>query len=119
MNKSRSEGGGKTANGKEPEFNGLHCMGFKKCKILLRDAGNACLVPAQSRILFTSLRRGMKPSFIITGLALLLCASFFDSLRGPLLPLFSRDLGLPYDRVSLFLVAGYLSAMAFGRLLIP
>lgn len=61
----------------------------------------------------------MRPRYILTGFALLLCASFFDSLRGPLLPLFSHELALPYEKVSLFLVAGYLSAMVLGRALIP
>lgn len=61
----------------------------------------------------------MRFAFILTGLGLLLGASFFDSMRGPLLPVVSHELGLSYEQVSLFLVAGYLSAMAFGRALIP
>ncbi len=61
----------------------------------------------------------MRFAFIFTGLGLLLCSSFFDSLRGPLLPLLSHELNLPYEKVSLFLVMGYLAAMAFGRVLIP
>jgi MFS transporter, FHS family, glucose/mannose:H+ symporter len=60
----------------------------------------------------------MRFAFIFTGLGLLLCSSFFDSLRGPLLPVLSQELNLPYEKVSLFLVMGYLAAMAFGRVLI-
>ncbi len=61
----------------------------------------------------------MKLSYILTGLGLLLGASFFDSIRGPLLPVLGQELGLTYEKVSLFLVAGYLSSMLFGRVLIP
>lgn len=61
----------------------------------------------------------MRPHYILNGFGLLLCSSFFDSLRGPLLPLLSQELTLSYEQVSLFLVAGYLSAMVLGRALIP
>jgi MFS family permease len=57
-------------------------------------------------------------SFILTGFGLLLCSSFLDSLRGPLLPVLGRELGLNYEEVSLFLVVGYLAAMGFGRLIV-
>ncbi|MBY0371625.1 MFS transporter [bacterium] len=61
----------------------------------------------------------MQFPLVFTGLGLMLIASFFDSLRGPLLPLISHELGLSYERVSLFLVVGYISAVIFGRSLIP
>lgn len=58
-------------------------------------------------------------ALIFTGLGLMLTASFFDSVRGPLLPLLGHELGLSYEAVSWFLVVGYVSAVAFGRTLIP
>lgn len=62
--------------------------------------------------------RVVRFSFILTGFGLLLCSSFLDSLRGPLLPVLSRELGLNYEQVSLFLVVGYIAAMVFGRLIV-
>lgn len=49
----------------------------------------------------------------------MLASAFIDSARGPLLPVLSHELGLPYEQVSWFLVIGYLSSMTLGRLLIP
>ena len=43
---------------------------------------------------------------LVVGYYLLIQSAFFDNIRGPLLPVFSREWEIPYDRLSAFIFAG-------------
>jgi len=53
----------------------------------------------------------MKPLFIAAAFLAMSLASFLDNLRGPLLPLLSHRLGLPYGQASWFFGIGNLAAV--------
>jgi MFS family permease len=48
---------------------------------------------------------------VALGFAFLICSSFLDNLRGPLLPQISRSLGLDFSQSSLFISTGNLSSV--------
>jgi fucose permease len=84
----------------------------------LATTWGACLASPVTIAWLFGLLGHVRYSFIFAGFGLLLCSSFLDSLRGPLLPVLSAELSMDYEQVSLFLVGGYLSAMAFGRFVV-
>jgi MFS family permease len=61
----------------------------------------------------------VRARYIVSGLSVLLISSFFDNMRGPLVPLFAHELGLDYAKTSLFLVVGTFTAVAVTAFLIP
>ncbi|MBI4403132.1 MAG: MFS transporter [Deltaproteobacteria bacterium] len=61
----------------------------------------------------------MKRNYLVFGFVILLLSAFIDSARGPLLPIISQSLSLPYGRCSWFLVAGNFAAVAVNFLLFP
>lgn len=60
--------------------------------------------------------RDSSRGLIAAGVACLVVSSFIDSVRAPLLPLLAERFAAGYSRVSSFLVAGSLGALAFNLL---
>jgi fucose permease len=57
--------------------------------------------------------------YVASGIILLLLGSFLDNLRGPLLPILTRDLGITYQDGSWLFVAGNLVSVLVTFFLIP
>ncbi len=61
----------------------------------------------------------MKKKLVIFGFTLLFFSSYLDNVRGPLLPILTKVLGLGYQESSVLLIAGSLGGLLFTLLLIP
>lgn len=61
----------------------------------------------------------MRNQYVGSGLFLMLVCAYLDNVRGPLLPVLSRELGLPYGMSSWFFVAGNFASVFCTFLLIP
>jgi MFS family permease len=57
--------------------------------------------------------------FVVSGFAILLLDAYWDSVRGPLMPVIARVLALPYTETSLFMVLGNITAIFATVALIP
>ena len=64
-------------------------------------------------------KQGWNPAFVSVGFLSLLGAAYLDSIRGPLIPLFHQQFGIPYDRLAWFLTAGNITALFVLALLNP
>ena len=63
--------------------------------------------------------RTWHPSYVAAGYLTLLGAAYFDSMRGPLVPVLVQELGVPYRLASWFLTAGNIAALFFLALMNP
>ena len=58
------------------------------------------------------------PSYVFAGFSLLIMVAYLDNARGPLLPIISKRLDIPYTYAGLFLTIGNLSAIASTMLMV-
>ncbi len=61
----------------------------------------------------------MRPKYIVCGLLLMLVDAYLDNIRGPILPVLSRALSLPYGLSSWFFAAGNFASVFCTFLMIP
>ncbi len=61
----------------------------------------------------------MRWGLVSIGIWLLFIASYFDNIRGPLLPVFGTEFSLTYSQTSLLLIVGNLAAVIANLALIP
>ena len=61
----------------------------------------------------------MRWNFLICGVAAIFAGSYLDSIRGPLLPVLTREFSLSYAESSWFFIAGNLAAFIANLLLLP
>lgn len=61
----------------------------------------------------------MQWNFIFCGVLALFFGAYLDSIRGPLLPVLTREFSLTYSETSWFLIAGNIAAFFANLLLIP
>jgi fucose permease len=58
------------------------------------------------------------PAYVFAGFSLLILVAYLDNARGPLLPVISKKLAIPYTYAGLFLTVGNLTAIASTMLMV-